>query len=375
MYDILSMNLSELEQLFVSLGEKKFRARQVFENLHKRFAKSFMEMTNLPLSLRQSLTENENILFSGLEIKKKLKGTNSDLQNTTESDKSNFAKYLFILQDFNIIETVLMNYSYGNSVCVSSQVGCRMGCSFCASSPVNQNRPGKAANAVTVTNAGFKRNLTAGEMLLQVYQIQKEHPNDRISHVVIMGIGEPLDNYDEVIRFISLLNSENGLAIGQRHITLSTCGLAPKIIRLADEKINDKKLQINLAVSLHAPTDELRRKLMPVAKKYSLEEVMEACSYYIKVTNRRVSFEYTLIHGVNDSRECAALLGKLLRGKLVHVNIIQLNPVHPEYKRSTNDKASSFVETLKGYGVETTIRKSLGGEAEAACGQLRSFSL
>jgi 23S rRNA (adenine2503-C2)-methyltransferase len=258
-------------------------------------------------------------------------------------------KYLFELYDRNMIESVLMRYHHGNSVCISSQVGCRMGCKFCAS-----------------TLDGCVRNLTASEMLDQIYRIQKM-TGERVDNVVIMGSGEPMDNYDNVIRFIKLLNSEEGLNISQRNITVSTCGLVEKIKELADEK-----LQITLAISLHAPNDKLRASMMPIANKYSIDEIMEAVRYYIDVTTRRVSFEYSLVDGVNDSDDCVKQLAKLLTGLNCHINLIPVNPVRErQFVRPDMKKVYSFKNKLEKYGLNVTIRREMGSDIDGACGQLR----
>lgn len=258
-------------------------------------------------------------------------------------------KFLFKYRDGNIIESVIMKYKYGNTICVSTQVGCRMGCKFCAS-----------------TIGGIVRNLTHGEIAGQILRAQSEI-NERISNVVLMGSGEPLDNYDNVIKFIKLINSEEGLNIGQRHITLSTCGIVPKIKELAD-----KELQITLAISLHAPSDDIRKTMMPIANKYSLNEIVDACRYYSVKTNRRITFEYALVKGVNDKKEHAKELCNLLKGLLCHVNLIPINEIKEnDYKKSNMKDIDAFKETLTRCGIETTIRREMGSDINAACGQLR----
>ncbi len=336
MEDIKSMSIDEIKQLLEQWGEKPFRAKQIFQWLHLKQVSGFEEMTNISKDLRRKLSLNT--VIKGTKIVKKL-----------ESRKDGTVKYLSVLDDDNIIESVLMRYDYGNTVCISSQVGCRMGCSFCAS-----------------TIDGLVRNLTASEMLSQVYMIQKDC-GERISNIVIMGSGEPFDNFDNFLKFVELVNSPDGLNIGQRHITVSTSGLVPKILEFAD-----KNLQVTLAISLHAPNDELRKNIMPIAKKYSVEELLNACKYYISKTNRRVTFEYSLINGVNDSEENAKELGRKLRHMLCHVNLIPVNEIKERtHKKSSVERVNNFSEVLESFGVETTVRKRLGNDIEAACGQLR----
>lgn len=333
--DIKSLYIEEIEGMLKEMGEPKFRAKQIFSWLHAKKVKTFDEMTNLSKPLREKLGEKFKI--SNVKILEKL--VSSD--GTT--------KYLFSLDDGNVIESVLMRYSYGNAVCVSTQVGCRMGCGFCAS-----------------TLNGLERNLEAGEILSQIYEISRDI-DERISSVVLMGSGEPLDNYDNVIRFIRLLNSRDGADIGQRHITLSTCGLAEKI-----DKLRRENLQITLAISLHAPNDEIRGKTMPVSRKYDMETLLSACRRYSEETKRRITFEYALIRGVNDSAACAKELASKLKGMLCHVNLIPVNDVKErEYVHSSEEQIKSFASILMGRGIETTIRRKLGSDINAACGQLR----
>ncbi len=333
--DIKSLYIEEIEGMLKEMGEPKFRAKQIFSWLHAKKAKTFDEMTNLSKPLREKLGEKFKI--SNVKILEKL--VSSD--GTT--------KYLFSLYDGNVIESVLMRYSYGNAVCVSTQVGCRMGCGFCAS-----------------TLNGLERNLEAGEILSQIYEISRDI-DERISSVVLMGSGEPLDNYDNVIRFIRLLNSRDGADIGQRHITLSTCGLAEKI-----DKLRGENLQITLAISLHAPNDEIRGKTMPVSRKYDMETLLSSCRRYSEETKRRITFEYALIRGVNDSAACAKELASKLKGMLCHVNLIPVNDVKErEYVHSSEEQIKSFASILMGRGIETTIRRKLGSDINAACGQLR----
>lgn len=334
--DIVSMNVDEISDLLRDWNEKPFRAKQIFEWIHKKNVLSFEDMTNLSKQLREKLSLNFTI--ENLNI---LKIQKSKIDNTL--------KYLFALSDENAIETVVMNYEYGNTVCISSQVGCKMGCTFCAS-----------------TVDGFVRNLKASEMLEQIYCVQKDS-GIKISNVVVMGTGEPFDNFDNLIRFIEILNSENGLNIGQRHISISTCGIPSKIRDFAD-----LKYQTTLAISLHAPNDEIRKSIMPVAKSYSINEILDACKYYIGSTNRRITFEYSLICGVNDSGECAKQLGQLLRHMLCHVNLIPVNEIDESVHRKSNVKrVNNFAHVLESFGIETTVRKKLGADIDAACGQLR----
>ena len=334
--DIKSMNITELEDLLKELGEPKFRAKQIFDWLHAKQVDSFEEMTNLSKGLREKLSETASI--NGVEIVRKLV---SQIDGTR--------KYLFALSDGAIIESVLMKYEHGNTVCISTQVGCRMGCKFCAS-----------------TLDGVERGLTAGEMLSQIYAIQKDC-GERVHGTVLMGSGEPLDNYDNVVKFLRLINDPKGQNMGQRHITLSTCGLVEKMYDLAEED-----LQITLAVSLHAPNDGIRTQTMPIAKVYSMEKLLQACRDYADKTKRRITFEYALIHGVNDGDEHAWELVKKLRDMLCHVNLIPVNDVKERnYVKSTADRVKRFAGILNENGVETTVRRKLGSDIDAACGQLR----
>jgi 23S rRNA (adenine2503-C2)-methyltransferase len=329
------LNISELEEFLTGIGQKKFRAKQVFSWI-ARGAVGFDEMTDLPLSLREELKLLARV--SGLKVRKKF-----------ESAIDGTVKYLFELDDGNIIESVLMEYIHGYTACVSSQVGCKMGCSFCAS-----------------TIAGFRRNLTAGEILEQILAIQRDR-GVKVGNVVVMGIGEPFDNYDNVIRFLRLANSHDGLNIGYRHMTVSTCGLVPGMLRFADEGF-----QVNLAISLHAPNDRIRAKLMPVGRKYRIDKIIEASKIYTEKTNRRIMFEYALIEGVNDSPENAAELALLLKGLLCLVNLIPVNSVKGiSYRQSGRRRIEEFAALLKERGIGTTIRRELGADINAACGQLR----
>lgn len=334
--DIKSLALSELQREMEKIGEKKFRAAQVYEWMHKKLAEDFAEMTNLSLSLRKKCAEHFE-----LTVLRPVRVQESKLDGTK--------KYLFALADGNMVESVLMRYRHGNSVCISSQVGCRMGCRFCAS-----------------TLGGLVRNLTAGEMLDQVYRIQKLG-GERVSNVVVMGIGEPLDNMENLLRFIEMLTDESGLHISKRNITVSTCGLAPKIKELAE-----KDLQITLALSLHGVTDEKRKKMMPVAERYSIAELMDACRYYFEKTGRRITFEYALAAGVNDAKEDAQGLAALSGSIHAHVNLIPVNPVRErEFAASGKDTVRAFQKKLEEAGVNVTLRREMGRDIDGACGQLR----
>ena len=334
--DIASKTLEELKNEFAEAGEKPFRAGQVFSWLHKKNATSFEEMSDISKNLRSFLSE-KYIIYS-CAIEKKLK---------SEYDGS--IKYLFKLNDGEYIESVLMKYKYGYTVCVSTQVGCKMGCNFCATA-----------------QGGFQRNLLPSEILSQIYVIQKD-TDIRVSHVVLMGMGEPLDNYENVLRFLELVNSPDGNNLSMRNISLSTCGIVPKIYDLAE-----KKLQLTLSVSLHAPDDDIRSGMMPVNKAYPIAELIKACKYYIKLTSRRISFEYAMVNGVNDSDECANMLSKLLKGMLCHVNLIPVNNVvENSYSKSSAKRIEAFSRILEKHGITTTVRRSLGSDIDASCGQLR----
>lgn len=335
MINLLDLSLDELQIWMKENNESAFRAKQVFDWIYKNVWE-FNEMKNIPVKLLDKLSAS---FYIGIP----------DIIEAYKSEKDNTEKFLLKYRDNNIIECVVMRYIHGSSICVSTQVGCKMGCKFCAS-----------------TLGGVIRNLTAGEILSQVMAAQKA-TGERISNIVLMGSGEPLDNYDNVVKFIDLVNSDYGLNIGQRHITLSTCGIVPKIIELAD-----KNLQITLAISLHAPNDAARKSMMPIAYKYSIKELLEACRYYIGKTNRRITYEYALVNSVNDSIEQAKELGNLLKGTLCHVNLIPVNEVRENsFKKSSSDNIKNFCNTLKNYGIETTIRKEMGSDINAACGQLR----
>lgn len=334
--NLKDLTIEELTEVIVNLGEPKFRAEQIFKWLYKDI-KSFEDMKNVPKSLKEKLDERYFISQAEIEERfiSKLDGTR---------------KYLLKLYDGNYIETVLMKYKHGYTICVSSQVGCAMGCAFCAS-----------------TRNGKIRSLSCGEIIDQILIVQNDI-GERISNIVMMGIGEPLENFDNVIKFLKNVNDERGLNIGHRHITLSTCGLVHNIIKLAD-----MKLQITLSISLHAVDDKTRNEIMPVNKRYNIEELLKACDYYIKQTNRRISFEYTLISGVNDNKEEAERLGKLLRHRLCHVNLIPVNSVKETgFVKSSRERIEEFQKTVEGYGISATVRREMGSDINAACGQLRN---
>ena len=334
--DIKSLNFKELQEYMLSIGEKKFRAKQVYEWLHQKQVQSFGEMTNLSKDLQKKLEEQ-----AGLTVLEPVEVQVSKLDGTR--------KYLFRLEDGNVIESVLMKYKHGNTVCISSQVGCRMGCRFCAS-----------------TLDGLVRGLTPGEMLEQIYRIGQDI-GERISNVVVMGTGEPLDNYENLIKFIEMLTDENGLHISQRNLTVSTCGIVPKMRELAE-----RKLQITLALSLHASNQEKRKELMPVANKYEISEVLDACRYYFEQTGRRITFEYSLVGGVNDTEEDAKELSGLIRGMNCHVNLIPVNPVKErDYVQSNQQVILNFKNKLEKNGINVTIRREMGRDIDGACGQLR----
>lgn len=334
--DIKSMNLDELKDFMVGIGEKPFRAKQIYEWLHVKQVESFDEMTNISKKMIESLKERcELISLKKEEVQiSKLDGTR---------------KYLFALSDGNVIESVLMRYKHGNSVCISSQVGCRMGCKFCAS-----------------TLDGLVRGLKPSEMVDQIYKIGNDI-GERISNVVVMGTGEPMDNFDNLLKFIELLTDENGLNISQRNLTVSTCGIVPRIRELAD-----KKLSITLALSLHASNQNKRKALMPVANSYDINEVVDACKYYFEQTGRRITFEYSLVGGVNDSDEDAAELSALVKGINCHINLIPVNPIKERDFVSSNTKVvTAFKNKLEKNGINATVRRSLGEDIDGACGQLR----
>ncbi len=334
--DILSMTLEEITQAFTDSGIQKFRSKQVYEWLHRHLAGSYDEMTNLPKTLRDRLAEDFPLY-------------NCEIARKQVSQLDGTVKYLFRLHDGDFVESVVMKYKYGYTICVSSQVGCKMGCAFCAS-----------------TLGGFKRSLYAGEILSQLYAAQRDL-GERISHIVLMGMGEPLDNFDNVMRFLALISDEKGLNISMRNISLSTCGIVPKI-----EDLLKKKMQLTLSISLHAPSDELRSRIMPVNKKYNVDELLAACRKYAAETSRRISFEYAMLSGVNDSDECARLLASKLRGMLCHVNLIPVNEVaESPFKPSSGERVEKFVSILAKNGINATVRRKLGSDIDASCGQLR----
>ena len=334
--DIKSMNLTELTEFVTEAGQKPFRAKQLYQWMHQKLSASIDEMTNLSAAYREEL--KRDVTYTALK--------QMDVQ---VSKQDGTRKYLFLLEDKNMVESVFMRYKTGNSVCISSQAGCRMGCKFCAS-----------------TINGLARNLLPSEMLEQVYRISAD-TGERISNVVVMGTGEPLDNYENLLKFMELLCNENGLHISQRNVTVSTCGIVPKILELAH-----KKLQITLAISLHATTQQKRKELMPIANRYELEDLMTACRFYFDMTGRRVTFEYSLLAGVNDGDEDAALLAGLLFGMNCHVNLIPVNPVKESgFGRPDKERVAGFRKKLEQRGIQVTVRRELGGDIDAACGQLR----
>ena len=335
MKNLLDYTLEELQIWMKENNESTFRAKQIFSWLYKGII-DFKDMKNIPKSLVNKMIENFSIdLPEIVEVYK------SDIDGTE--------KFLLGFKDGNLIESVLMKYKHGNSICISTQVGCRMGCKFCAS-----------------TIEGRVRNLTTGEILSEILVVQN-YIKDRISNIVLMGSGEPLDNYENVVKFLEIVSADYGLNIGQRHITLSTCGIVPKIYELAD-----KDFSVTLAISLHAFSDEKRKEIMPIANKYTIDEILEACKYYINKTNRRITFEYALVKDVNDTKEDAKALAKLLKGILCHVNLIPVNEVKENsFKRSSKKTIDIFSEILKNYGIEVTTRREMGSDINAACGQLR----
>ena len=333
--DLKSKSIEELKKILSGWGEKAFRASQIFCWLHEKRVSSFEEMTNVSKSLREKM-EQECELTTIREI---------DRLESLDGTK----KFLFELSDGQAIESVLMKYHHGNSVCISSQAGCRMGCKFCAS-----------------TLGGLIRNLKASEMLEQIYEIERI-TGENVSNVVVMGTGEPMDNYENFVRFVRILSAKEGKNISVRNITVSTCGIVEGILRLAEEN-----LPLTLALSLHAPNDEIRKQTMPVAYKYSLDEVLAACDYYYKKTSRRITYEYSLVQGVNDSGDCARELSKRLQGKNCHVNLIPVNPIKErDYKKSGETAIQNFKNILEKNRINVTIRREMGSDINAACGQLR----
>lgn len=333
--DILSLSLAELEQYMILSGEKKFRAKQVFQWLHVKRVFDFGKMTDISAQLRQQL--NGKFCINVLNIQKRL-----------ESSIDNTVKYLYRLSDGNFVETVLMKYNYGYSICVSTQVGCKMGCRFCASAI-----------------AGFVRNLEPSEILMQIYETEK-NSGVKVSGVVLMGIGEPLDNYDNVLKFLYLLSDSNGNNFSLRHVSLSTCGIVPRIYELAE-----LKLGLTLSVSLHCADDKGRSEIMPVNKSYNIGKLIDACKFYIKNTGRRVTFEYAVIDKVNSSDEDADKLAALLKGMNCHVNLIPVNKVRERNYHTARSGVAEFAKRLGRRGINATVRRTLGSDIEAACGQLR----
>lgn len=335
MQSIYSITKKKLEEYFINKGDKKFRATQVFEWVYRKGVSSFDEMSNISKDVIEEL--KKDFYFNNLKIIRK-------------QEDELVKKYLFELSDGNKIESVLMEHDYGLSICISSQIGCNMGCAFCESGRLKK-----------------VRNLSVDEMLLQVMEVQKD-VGERISHVVIMGIGEPFDNYDNFMDFIRIITDPYALALGQRHITVSSCGIVPKIKEFADEETG-----VNLAISLHAPNNELRSKIMKVNRAYKIEEVIDAIKYYLDKTNRRVTFEYILLKDVNDTNECAYELSKLLKGINCYVNLIPYNETENiEFKRSSTSQIGAFYDILKKNNINVTIRKEFGSKVSAACGQLRA---
>lgn len=337
--DILSLGYDELLEEVTLMGEPAFRAKQIFSWLHEKKVTSFSEMTTLSLQFRERL--EEKFCLNRLNIAKRLASSIDDT-----------VKYLYQLPDGNYVETVWMEYHHGVSVCLSTQVGCRMGCQFCAS-----------------TIAGFVRNLTAGEILLQIYEAERDMGKN-IDSIVLMGIGEPLDNYDNVISFLKILSDKRGRAMSLRHVTLSTCGIVPRIYDLAEDAHG-----ITLSISLHSPTDERRSEIMPVNRSYNISQVLEAAGHFFDKTGRRVTFEYAVIEGINSAEKDAAALAALLRGMQCHVNLIPVNPIAERSFHGKRKTAKQFMEILSSFGINATVRRTLGSDIEAACGQLRRNAL
>lgn len=333
--DILSMTLPELQAAVQELGEPKFRAKQIFNWLHQKRVTDFSEMTTLSLPFRERLASD--FYINRLKIAKRLASSVDDT-----------VKYLYELPDGNYVETVCMQYHHGTSLCISTQVGCRMGCRFCASAI-----------------AGFVRNLTPAEMLLQVYETERAQ-NCKISSLVLMGIGEPLDNFDNVLRFLQLLSDPNGYGMSLRHVTVSTCGVVPKILELAEQRLG-----LTLSVSLHCPNDAGRSAIMPINRSYPIDVLLDACQTYFEKTGRRVTFEYAVMDQVNSAEQDAAALAERLKGLHAHVNLIPINPVKERNFHTLKKTVLQFQKTLERYGIPATIRRTLGSDIEAACGQLR----
>lgn len=335
--DIRSLSYEELSKAILDLGFPKFRINQIFSWVHEKCVSSFDEMTNISKDMRAKLSEY--FIFNNCQINTKLV---SKIDDTV--------KYLFQFSDGEYVESVVMKYKYGYSICISTQVGCKMGCTFCASAI-----------------GGFVRQLTVGEMLTEVYTAQKDL-DIKINHMVLMGTGEPLDNYDNVMNMLKLITHEQGQNMSMRHISLSTCGVVPKIYDLAE-----KKLGLTLSVSLHAPNNTIRSKSMPINNKYDIDELLKACKYYTDTTSRRISFEYAMIQGLNDSDDCALELAKRLKGILCHVNLIPVNNVREtDYIKSTVERQKKFIDILASRGITATVRRTLGSDINASCGQLRA---
>lgn len=335
MRSIYDISYKDLEEFFIDNGYKKFKAKQVYDWLYKKRVKSFDEMHNVSKNVIELLADNFII---------------DDITILSKQEDIDVKKYLFKLSDNNKVEAVLMYHDYGNSLCISTQVGCNMGCSFCESGRLKK-----------------VRNLYSYEMVLQILKIE-EDIKDRITHVVLMGIGEPFDNYDNVINFIDIVNDNNGIGLGSRHITVSTCGVVPKI-----KEFSHYDKQVNLAISLHAPNDEIRCKIMKINKAYSIDELIASIKEYISITNRRVTFEYIMLKGVNDTKECAYELSKLLKGINCYVNLIPYNETsHIEFKKSSKESILLFYDILKKNKINVTIRREFGSKVSAACGQLRA---
>ncbi len=341
MINLYDFTLPKLEELMLSLDEKKYRATQLFKWIYEKRVTTFDEMTDVSKKFREVLNRDFCIVKPKIFLK--------------QHSQDGTIKLLLELEDGNKIETVLMRYNYGNVACVTSEVGCNMGCAFCASGLLKKKRELKVSELV-------------GQILVLDDLLKEEGNNERITHVVVMGTGEPFDNYDNVMGFIRILNHPHGFAIGARHITVSTCGLVPMIEKYANEGI-----QINLAISLHAPNDEIRNKIMPISRKYPIDELMKAVKYYEQTAGRRVTFEYILLKGINDSTDNARELAKLIKGTLAYVNLIPYNPVNEmKYQRSDEKSVHNFMDTLMKLGVNVTVRKEFGTDIDAACGQLRA---
>ncbi len=333
--DILSLGYDELLEELLLMGEPKFRAKQIFSWLHEKKVTSFSEMTTLSLQLREKL--KEKFCLNRLKIVKRLASSIDDT-----------VKYLYQLPDGNYVETVWMEYHHGVSVCLSTQVGCRMGCKFCAS-----------------TIAGFVRNLTTGEILLQIYEAERDMGKN-IDSIVLMGIGEPLDNYDNVISFLKILSNPEGRGMSLRHVTLSTCGIVPRIYELAKDAAG-----ITLSISLHSSSDDNRSEIMPINRRYNISELLEAANSFFKETGRRITFEYAVIEDVNSAEKDAAKLAGILKGMQCHVNLIPINPIAERSFHGSRKTAKKFMDALSNYGINATVRRTLGSDIEAACGQLR----